>query len=172
MMTKQMMFATMVFISINNVTFTMFSKKEFIFNDRMHTKINGNRIISYICLGREQDNPSYVFKHTKIIECSKDKKLTETDTLGSLEKAYRLRNQRDYNLAQPFYRFEKFVKMNNAIYCADLEQKLNYFDKLEDVGAIVYGTQDVKDCVLVREFVKQQQLAAKNNKSEKDSAQK
>ncbi len=49
--------------------------------------------------------------------------------------------------------------MNNAICCADVEQKLNYFDKPEDIGAIVYGTQDVKDCALVKEYLKQQTLA-------------
>jgi hypothetical protein len=62
--------------------------------------------------------------------------------------------------------------MNNAVYCADLEQKLNYFDKLEDVGAIVYGTQDISDCTLVREFLRQQKLVAENNKSEAETVKK
>jgi hypothetical protein len=38
---------------------------------------------------------------------------------------------------------------------------MNYYDELENVGAIVYGTRDVKDCALLREYLAQQELAAK-----------
>ena len=33
MTTKQMMFAVMIFITMNNVTFSMFKKKDFVFSD-------------------------------------------------------------------------------------------------------------------------------------------
>lgn len=167
MTTKQMIFATMIFISMNNFTFSMWfetsEKKDFVFDRGMYTKVNDNSIFSYIYLKREQGNPSYVFKHTRVIECTKDKELTEIGTLGSLEKAHRLSGRYpsvpDAPSLEPLNRFEKFARMNNAICCADVEQKLNYFDKPEDIGAIVYGTQDVKDCALVKEYLKQQKLA-------------
>jgi hypothetical protein len=161
---QQMMFAVMVFISTNS--FTQYNLKDFAFDNKMHTKINGNSVFTYITLRREQDNPSYVFKHTRVIECTKDKKLKEIGTLGLLERTYELSRSYEYTRNHDvdmtfFYRFTKFARMNNAIYCADLEQKMNYYDELENVGAIVYGTRDVKDCALLREYLAQQELAAK-----------
>ena len=54
--------------------------------------------------------------------------------------------------------------MNNAIYCYDIEQKLDYFDNLETVGAIIYGTQSVEGCSRFKEYLRQQELAKENSK--------
>jgi len=170
MMTKQMTFAVIIFISMNNVIFSTpeISQKDFAFKRKMHTQINGNSAFDYIYSGRHQDNPSYVFKYTRILACTKDKKLTEVGTLESFEKAYREKysEYRSEAILTDLNNFEEFGNMNTAIYCADLEQKLNYFDELENVGAIVYGTRDVKDCALVREYL------AKKNAAENKTRQK
>lgn len=158
MTTKQMILAAMIFVSADS--FTQYNSKDFAFNHGKFTEINGNDISGYLCVGRFQLNPSYVFEYIRVIECTKDKKMMEVGTLGSLEKKY------SSYLGVIFkstvaHRFEEFVSMNNAIYCADIEQKMNYYDELENIGAIVYGTRDVKDCALLREYLKQQELAAK-----------
>jgi hypothetical protein len=161
---KYMLAGTIFFISTSSITLSGSQKNsDFVFNRRMFTEINGNYIYPYIHLKRDQSNPSYVFKHTRVVECAKDKKLKEIGTLGSLEKTYRSAR---YGLKATVDRFEKYANMNNAIYCADIEQKLNYYDELEDVGAIVYGTQDVEDCALVKEYLRQQKRAEENSKSE------
>jgi hypothetical protein len=162
---NQMMFITMFFVSMNNFAILTETSqpKGFVFDNGMYTRIKGNGILRYIRLTRDQDNPSYVFKHTRVMECTKDKKLTEVGTLGSLEKIYRGSSRKlsnsDALAARPkLHKFVKFARMNNAVYCYNIEQKINYFDNLEDVGAIIYGTQNVEDCDLVQEYLKQQKL--------------
>ena len=160
-----MLFGAIVFISMNSFISSIAKSpqhKDFVFDRRMHTQINGNSIFDYVYFNREQSNPSYVFKHTRVVECSKDKQLQEVGTLGSLEKEQSL--ARVYGLKARVNRFEKYAKMNNAIYCYDIEQKLNYFDNLESVGAIIYGTQSVEDCSRFKEYLRQQELAKENSK--------
>jgi hypothetical protein len=159
---KQMLFGAIILISMSNLiclTVRAYQNKDFVFNKRMFTSINGNSIYSYLYLQRTQSNPSYVFKHTRVVECSKDKKFTEVGTLGSLEKVYRLRS---FGSKTSVDKFEKFAKMNNAIYCCNVEQKLNYYDSLENVGAIIYGTQKLEDCPLFKEYLAQQKLIKDN----------
>lgn len=143
-----------------SITKEIFSQKnkDFVFDDGMFTRINRNSMNGFLYANRFQVNPSYVFKHTRVVECSKDKKLKEIGTLGSIEK--------EGSKSTNFKRFEKFVEMNNAIYCCNIEQKLNYYDNLEDVGAIIYGTQDVKDCALLKAYLKEQKLAEEQKKTE------
>jgi hypothetical protein len=150
MTTKQKLLVSILFVSAN-----IFSK-DFVFDRRMYTQIKGNYIASYL-FDRSQDNPSYVFKHTRVIECSKDKKLKQIGTLGSLAKESELASYGGAKKA--VNRFTKFAEMNNAIYCSDVEQHLNYFDKLEDVGAIIYGTQDINDCELFRKYLAEEKAA-------------
>lgn len=167
---KQMLFGAIIFISINNLTVLTAKtsqQNDFVFNEEMHTRINGNSLFMYLHVSRQQSNPSYVFKHTRVVECSKDKKLQEVGTLGSLEKE---KKSSIFGSKTTVDRFEKFAKMNNAIYCYDIEQKLNYNDNLENVGAVMYGTQDVSDCALLKEYLRQQKLAEEKGKSEAELA--
>lgn len=158
MTTRQIMFVSLFFTSVITAES---QQKGFVFDRGMFTEINGNILYAYIHF-KHMNNPSYVFKHTRVIECTKDKKLTEIGTLGSLQKVHqKLRQQLPWESSVAVNRLEKFAKMNNAVCCYAVEQKLNYFDKLEDVSAIMYGTQDVEDCALLKEYLKQQELATK-----------
>src|SRR5229473_1806543 len=162
MTTKQILFTIVTVISVNSfITAKVSQQKDFVFDRGMFTQIKGNMVSSFIYVGF-QPNPSYVFEHTRVVECSKDKKLKEIGTLGSLQKVYKSRLD-IFGNASSVDRFEEFASMNNAIYCYNIEQKLNYYDELEDVGAILYGTRNVEDCSLVREFVALQKLAAEKN---------
>lgn|GEM_PF-2402676 len=164
MTNKQMLFGAIVFISMNNFTSSIANssqQKGFVFNNGTSTRINGNSLLMYLHVDRQQSNPSYVFKHTRVVECSKYKQLQEVGTLGSLEKE---QSSKGFGAKTRVDRFEKYAKMNNAIYCYDIEQKLNYFDNLESVGAIIYGTQSVEDCSRFKEYLRQQELAKENSK--------
>lgn len=152
MTTKQTLFTMIAFIFTTNCM-----GEDFVFDRGMFTRINGNDAFAYIHLKRMQLNPSYVFEYTRVVECSKDKKFTEIGTLGSLENAYR---STILGRSGKVDRFEEFARMNNAIYCGDIEQKLNYYDELENVGAIIYGARNVEDCALFREYLAQQKAAA------------
>ena len=56
-------------------------RQNFVFDDGTDTRINGNNVWMYFHIDRQQSNPSYVFKHTRVVECSKDKQLQEVGTL-------------------------------------------------------------------------------------------
>ncbi|HLJ31744.1 MAG TPA: hypothetical protein VKU36_04860 [Candidatus Babeliales bacterium] len=156
---RTILFTVIALVLTNSFMLTKAKPKDFAFDEGTYTEIKGNPISSFLH-GGNQWRPSYVFKHTRVVEYSKDKKLTQVGTLGSFRKIYKLARGKKTIVD----RFEKYTAMNNAIYCGDIEQKLNYYDELEDVGAIVYGTRNVEDCALLREYIAQQKAAEAETK--------
>lgn len=184
MTTKQMMFASMIFITTNSFLLipaecpvaqeASSSKIDFVFYKGIVTRIDGNDLWTYLNFERHQENPTTVFKDTKVVEFTKDKEFQEVGTFGSLEKANRDRTRevisiksmgsaRGFtkshkvpNKPEVVAKFEKHVTMNNAIYCHDVEQVVDYDGNLHRIGAIIYRTQNLERCSFYREYVAQQ----------------
>jgi len=148
MINKPTLLVVMLFISMNSSLC-----ENFVFDAGMYTRIKGNTIALYLYNNCFQCNPSYVFEHTRVVECE-GKKFKQIGTLGSLQKDYN-----GYWTRATVDRFETFGKMNNAIYCEDVEQLLNYYDNLEGVGAIIYNTQNLKECAFLKKCLEEQRAA-------------
>jgi len=157
---KQMIFALIIFGSTDGFIFSISLPEishqgDFVFDKGKRTKIKGNDLSKYFCCNGYQENPTPVFGYTKVVECVRDKEFKEIKTLGSLEKIQALPRH-----------FAEHIRLNNVIYCDDVEQREDYDGNLQSVGAIIYGTQNLERCSLFREYFKQQKLAANSNKSE------
>ncbi len=187
MITKQMMFMSMIFMvtgscmpsesPIEAVASSL--EKDFVFFSGVPTVIEGNDLWSYLNFERLQARPTPVFKDTKVVEFTKDNEFQEIGTLGSLEKSNRERsrelevirnmaiprgsakNRQAPNKPAVVAKFEKHAGMNNAIYCPNVAQVADYDGKLHHVGAIIYRTQNLERCAFYREYLAQQKLATK-----------
>ena len=150
MTTKQMMFVMMIFISMNSFTFTTIEASEpknFVFNNGMNTQIGGNIIHRRLCAMWRRSQPTSVFKHTRVVMLNKNKRLQEIGTLEEISK------NASFVVSDQYDNLSKHGEMNNAIYCDNVEQKLDYDDKLCNVGAIIFGTRDLKYCSLFKEYL-------------------
>ena len=127
----------------------MSQQRDFIFNDGPNTLINGHSTHDYF-MDNTQITP--MFQFTRVIEVAKNKTFKEIGTLKSMRKSMYLGEIQRSKLS-------KHVRMNNAVYCYDVEQVADYDGNLHHVGAILYRTRDINNCSLFKEFLKQQELA-------------
>jgi len=171
---KQILFTIITFVSTNSFSFdssfvntthcnmsipTISPQGDFVFDRGGETKINGNNIRKYFRFKGYQENPTPVFQYIRVIEVTKDKDFQEIGTIGA-----GIKRKKSYE------KFRKHIKMNNAIYCDDVEEVEDYDGNMHSIGAIVYGTQNLKNCPLVREFIALQKLAAEKNKAAESAA--
>ncbi|HLJ31743.1 MAG TPA: hypothetical protein VKU36_04855 [Candidatus Babeliales bacterium] len=155
---KQGSLLIILFSFINNFSFdhthspfsTSPQPKDFVFEYGIRTRIHNNNILQYLEYHRVQGLIIPAFRHIRVMELTKDKKFKEVGTLGSLEKE---------KIHLTDNKFIKHAMVNNAIYCGEVELAKDYDGKLYPIGAIVYRTQDLENCALVKEYIEQQKAA-------------
>jgi hypothetical protein len=169
---RTILFTVTALVFTNNyVIADTLKQKDFVFNEGPHTKIRGNDLWQYF-RHYNQQNPSPIFKYIKVIEI-KNKEFKIVGTLGSMDKLASallvmapMSDMDDATKAniRSAIKFEKHAAMNNAIYCDDVEQVEDYDGNKHSIGAIVYRTQDLNYCPLVKEYIAQQKAAEAETK--------
>lgn len=121
------------------------SQRPKIFDEEEHTKINGNPILLYFHTGAQLKG-SPEFLKTMIVEFTENREFKEQ---GSLREA-----KKNWYSSPSTRKFMRYAKANDAIFCPDITQEPNRDGELKNIGVIIYGTQNIKNCDRFAEYLK------------------